>query len=135
MSGMVAAAEPKARAFAALHNRDYRTYFIGWMLTMMGDNVEHVISYWAIFQAFHSPVLAGFAVISHWAPYLLFGVYFGALADRYDCRKLILASQCVYLGVSLTWSVLFFTGALEVWQAVVLLSLHGLGSAISAPAV
>jgi MFS family permease len=127
-------AAPRARAFAALHNRDYRAYFGGWMLTMMGDNMEHVISYWALFQAFHSPVLAGFAVISHWAPYLLFGVYFGALADRYDCRKLIMVSQCVYLGVSLTWSLLFFTGALEVWQAVILLALHGLGSAIGSPA-
>ena len=37
MSGTLAAAEPKARAFAALHNRDYRFYFVGWMLTMMGE--------------------------------------------------------------------------------------------------
>jgi MFS family permease len=104
------------------------------MLSMMGDNVEHVISYWVLFQAFHSPVLAGFAVISHWAPHLLFGVYFGALADRYDCRRIIQASQVLYLGVSLTWSVLFLTGAIEVWHAVVLLTLHGLGSAIGSSA-
>ena len=46
-------------------------------------------SYWGIFQSFHSPTLAGFAVISHWLPYLIFSVYAGALADRFDCRKLI----------------------------------------------
>jgi MFS family permease len=79
-------------------------------------------------------VLAGFAVISHWAPHLLFGVYFGALADRYDCRRIIQASQLLYLGVSLTWSVLFLTGAIEVWHAVILLTLHGLGSAIGSSA-
>ena len=60
---------------------------------MTADNIEHVISYWVIYQAFHSPMLAGFAVISHWMPFLLFSVYSGALADRYDCRKLIQAGQ------------------------------------------
>ena len=63
-------------------------YFITTMLAMMADNIEHVISYWVLFQTFHSPVLAGFAVISHWTPFLLFSVYFGALADRFDCRKI-----------------------------------------------
>jgi hypothetical protein len=51
------------------------------MLVMMADNVEHVISYWMIFQKFHSPELGGFAVFSHWLPFLLFSVPAGALAD------------------------------------------------------
>ena len=38
---------------------------------MTAESVEHVISYWVIFETFHSPTLAGFAVISHWVPYLL----------------------------------------------------------------
>ena len=59
------------------------------MLSMMADNIEHVITYWVLFQKFHSPALAGFAVISHWVPSLFFSVYFGSLADRYDCRKVI----------------------------------------------
>jgi predicted LPLAT superfamily acyltransferase len=80
-------------AFAALRHRDYRRYFSVIMLSQMGDNIEHVISYWMLFQKFHSPVLGGFAVISHWTPFLFFSVYFGALADRHDCRRVIQASQ------------------------------------------
>ena len=71
----------------------------------MGDNIEHVISYWLLFQKFHSPVLGGFAVISHWTPFLFFAVYFGALADRHDCRRVIQASQFLYAMVSLTWAI------------------------------
>ncbi|HEX2933556.1 MAG TPA: MFS transporter, partial [Candidatus Binatia bacterium] len=56
-------------AFAALHHADYRKYFFVIMAAQMGDNIEHVISYWMLFQKFHSPVLAGFAVISHWTPF------------------------------------------------------------------
>jgi len=86
-------AAPLAPRFAALHTRDYRRYFALSLVAMTADNIEHVISYWVIYQAFHSPMLAGFAVISHWMPFLLFSVYAGALADRYDCRKLIQAGQ------------------------------------------
>ena len=121
-------------AFAALHHREYRLYFITNMLSMMADNIEHVISYWVIFQAFHSPVLGGFAVISHWTPFLLFSVYFGGLADRYDCRRIIQAAQVLYMGVSLAWGILFLTGTIQVWHACALLVIHGLAGVLWQPA-
>ena len=68
------------RRFAALRNRDCRPYLFGALLAMMADNIEHVITYWVLWQRFHSPALAGFQVTSHWVPFLLFSVYFGALA-------------------------------------------------------
>ena len=58
------------------------------MVGLIAENIAHVISYFVIYQAFHSPTLGGFAVISHWVPYLLFSVYSGGFADRFDCRKL-----------------------------------------------
>jgi MFS family permease len=100
----------------------------------MADNIEHVISYWVIFQAFHSPTLAGFAVISHWTPFLVLGVWFGGLADRYDCRKIIIASQVAFILASLAWALLFLTGTLQTWHAVVLLIVHGLAGALWSPA-
>ena len=112
----------------------FRAYFTTGLLSMMADNVEHVISYWVIFQAFHSPTLAGFAVISHWTPFLVLGVWFGGLADRYDCRKIIIASQAAFILASLAWAVLFLTGTLQTWHAVVLLIIHGLAGALWSPA-
>jgi hypothetical protein len=44
---------------------------------------EHVITYWVLWQKFHSFALTGFEVISHWLPFLLLSPYFGALADRH----------------------------------------------------
>ena len=104
---------PSPARFAALHERDYRRYFALSLLSMAADNIEHVISYWVIFQKFHSPTLGGFAVISHWLPFLLFSVYTGALADRYDCRKLIQVGQALFMLASLTWGVLFLTDSLR----------------------
>src|SRR5256712_7408195 len=120
-------------AFAALHHRDYRRYFFVIMLSQMGDNIEHVISYWLLYQKFHSPVLAGFAVISHWTPFLFFSVYFGALADRHDCRRVIQAAQLMYASVSLTWAILFLTDTIQVWHACVLLVIHGMAGVLGSP--
>ena len=80
-------------AFAALRHRGFRAYFIATALAMMADNIEHVITYWVMFERFHSPALGGVAVLTHWLPFLLFSVYFGALADRFDSRRIIQISM------------------------------------------
>ncbi|MGH7311954.1 MAG: MFS transporter, partial [Candidatus Rokuibacteriota bacterium] len=123
-----------ALRFAALHVRDYRRYFVATLLAMTGDSIEHVISYWVIFQRFHSPTLAGFAVISHWVPFLLFSAYTGALADRHDCRKLIQASQALYGLATVAWGVLILTDSLQIWHAVVILLVHGAAGVVGGTA-
>src|SRR5688572_2889821 len=125
---------PSPPRFAALRVAPYRRYFLLSQMSMMADNIEHVISYWVMFQAFHSPALAGFAVISHWVPFLLFSLHMGALADRYDCRKMIQISQVLYVVASITWGLLFLAGTLEMWHAVVILLIHGAAGVIAAPA-
>ena len=104
------------------------------MLAMMADNIEHVISYWIIFQKFESPALGGFAVFSHWVPFLLFSVYAGALADRFDPRRIIQLGMVLFMAVSLGWGILILTDSLEMWHAAVLLVVHGLAGVIWAPA-
>jgi MFS family permease len=124
----------KQVAFAALHHPSFRVFFVCTMLAMMADNIEHVVSYWLLFQKFHSPALAGFAEISHWTPFLLLSVYFGGIADRYDCRKVIQLAQLLFMAVSATWAILFFTDRIQMWHAGVLLVLHGIAGVIWAPA-
>jgi len=122
------------RRFAALRDRYSRPYLFTAGLSMMGDNIEHVITYWVLWQTFHSPALVGFQVVSHWLPFLLLSVWFGGLAERYDCRRLIQIAQGLFMLVSVCWGLLFLTGTLDVWEACVLLVLHGCAGALWAPA-
>lgn len=124
----------KAKSFAALRHPACRIYLLGTMLAMMADNIEHVISYWIIYQKFQSPALGGFAVISHWAPFLFFSVYAGALADRFDPRRVIQAGMALFMVASLGWGVLFLTDTLEQWHAAVLLMIHGMAGVLWNPA-
>jgi len=126
--------QPAPKSFAALRHRGARHYLVGAALAMMADNIEHVISYWIIYEKFHSPALGGFAVISHWAPFLLFSFYAGALADRYDPRRVIQLGMVMFMAVSAGWGFLFWTDSLEMWHAGVLLVIHGLAGVLWSPA-
>ncbi len=122
------------RAFAALRVPGYGIYLFGSALAMTADSIEHVISYWIVFQKFQSPALGGYAVISHWLPFLFFSVSAGALADRFDPRRIIQAGMLLFIACSLGWGVLFMTDALALWHAVGLFSLHGIDGVLWGPA-
>ncbi len=118
-------APPAPPAFAALRHRGFQAYFFTYLVAMMADNIEHVISYWVAFQKFQSPALGGFAVVSHWLPFLLFSVPVGALADRFDPRRIIQAGMLLFMTASLGWGYFFVTDSLQMWHAMVLLVIHG----------
>jgi MFS family permease len=127
------AQEPAHRSFAALRDPGFRPYFIYSALAMMADSVEHVISYWVVFQKFQSPALGGYAILSHWLPMLFFGVLMGALADRFDSRRLIQIGMLLFMACSLAWGVLFFTDSLQAWHAAAILTVHGIASVFWGP--
>jgi MFS family permease len=126
--------QPQHQAFAALRRPGYGAYLFGSMLAMAADSIEHMISYWIVFEKFQSPALGGYAVISHWAPFLFFSIWSGALADRFDPRRIIQAGMILFMLCSLAWGVLFVSGTLEVWHAVVIFTVHGFAGVLWSPA-
>jgi len=129
--------EPAERkvSFAALRVPGARVFLLLMGLVMMADSIEHVISYWVIFKRYDSPALAGFAVISHWVPFLLFSVHVGALADRFDPRRIVQIGMVLFIVASVGWSVLILVDELAEWHAAVLLVIHGLAGVFWSPAM
>jgi MFS family permease len=125
MSDATSLSVERPQAFGALRLPGYGVYLVTFLLTMMADNVEHVISYWVAFQRFHSPALGGFAVVSHWLPYLAFSVWVGALNDHLDSRRLIQAGALLFIVASAGWGYFFVSGTLQMWHAMALLVIHG----------
>jgi MFS family permease len=116
---------PARPSFAAMRHPGFRALFLTSTVAMMADNIEHVISYWVVFQKFQSQALLGFAVVSHWLPFLMFSVAAGALADRFDPRRIIQCGMALFIIASLGWGYFFITDTLQMWHAMVLLVIHG----------
>lgn len=110
---------------SALRLPGFRAFLATFMFAMMADNIEHVISYWVAFQKFHSPALGGFAVVSHWLPFLGLSVWVGGLNDRFDTRRLIQAGMLLFIAASAGWGYFFLTDSLQMWHAMLLLTVHG----------
>ena len=125
MTEAPSSAPSASRSFAAMRHSGFRAQFITYVFSMMADNIEHVISYWLVFQKFHSPALGGFAVLSHWLPFLLFSVASGALAERFDPRRVIQYGMGLFILASLAWGYFFVTDTLQMWQAMLILVIHG----------
>ncbi len=128
------AAAATARASSALSHPGFRVFFICVAAVMTADFCEHVISYWVMWEKFHSTWLAGYAVISHWLPFLLLSIPSGALGDRFDTRRIIQVGMLIFASVSLAWGALFLSGKLEMWHACVLLVVHGMAGVLWNPA-
>ena len=120
-------------SFGALRQGHFRAYFCFTMLAMMADNIEHVISYWVIYELFQWPELQGFAVISHWSPFLLLSWYVGLLSDRFDCRRVIQWAMILYFVLTIAWAYFIMTGTLRVWHACALLVVHGVAGVLWSP--
>ena len=101
---------------------------------MTADVIEHVLSYYVMFQKFHSPRLAGFAVMAHWVPYLTLSVWAGGLAERFDPRRVIQAGMVLFVFCSLAWGWVFLSGNAQPWHAGVLLCVHGFAGVLWSPA-
>ena len=119
--------------FPALRVPQFRLYWATSTASMVGDNVEHVIGYWLIWELTHEPFWLGYAVFAHWVPFLLFSLHSGAWADRFDNRRLLHVSQALYYLCSGALGLLYITGQLQLWHMVILLLVHGFAGVVQLP--
>ncbi len=123
--------------FAALRVRTFRWYWIlGW-ISSTGDGMENVIRAFLVVDLVglsSAPFWLGMMLFAHWVPFTLFSLYGGALADRYDNRKVQILAQVLLLTAAIGTAVTTLTGIVTVWWLFGLLLLHGFAGAIGGPA-
>ena len=72
-------------------------------------------------------------MLSHWLPFLLFSVAVGALADRFDPRRIIQCGMVLFIVASVGWGFFFSPTRLQMWHAMVLLVIHGCAGVLWQP--
>jgi MFS family permease len=123
-----------SRTFSSLRNhRNYRLYFFGQIVSVSGTWMQDTALPWLILGLTHSPVYVGFLVFARYAPFMLFGLHSGVLADRFDNRRTVIVTQSGSLLVAAGLAVLAFSGVAEVWPYFVLAFLGGAALVFDAP--
>ena len=119
--------------FRSLRVRNYRLYAAGQLVSLTGTWMQRVAQDWLVLELTNSGTALGIVTALQFLPSLLFGLWGGVLADRYDKRKLLLATQTGLALVALILGVLDVTGIVQYWQVLVLALALGLVSAIDSP--
>jgi MFS family permease len=122
------------RSFASLEVRNYRLYFGGQVVSLAGNWMQIVAELWLVLLLTGSGFAVGLATALQFSGILLFGAIGGALADRFDKRKLLMISQT---GMAVPAAVLFALtalGAVEAWMVFAVIALRGLVLAVDNPA-
>ena len=108
----------------ALANRDFRLFWLGQLVSLIGTWMQSVGQAWLVLQLTSSAFLLGLLTALQFTPMLCFAIFAGAFADRLPKRRLLLTTQSL-LGVqALTLSILVWTGHVRYWHVAILATLH-----------
>ncbi|MGP9018909.1 MFS transporter [Streptomyces sp. BR1] len=123
------------RTFAsvALH-RNYRLFFAGQTVSLLGSWVQKFAQVWLVADLTGSSGSAlGTLVACQFAPYAVLGLFGGAIGDRLDHHRAIIATQAVLAGCAVALTALAYGGSLQVWQVDAIAAVQGTVMVVDTP--
>jgi MFS family permease len=120
--------------FAALRHRNYRLWFFGQTLSVMGTWAQSVAQGWTVYELTGSELALGIIQFFASLPTLFLMVPAGAIADRLPKRKLVMIAQVAMMLQAFALAALAATGALRVWHVAILAACNGVANSFDAPA-
>ena len=117
----------------AFRHRNYRLLFAGQSLAVLGNWVQHLAMSWLVYRLTGSAWLLGVTGFSSQIAILALAPFAGLWADRFDRRKLLLATQFAAMVPAFALAALAWADAIEIWHVVVLAAIFGVVMAIEVP--
>jgi len=122
------------KLFASLDNRDYRLYYLSQLVSLNGTWMQTVAQSWLVYRLTGSSTMLGIVTFAALFPVLLLTLPAGALADRVDRRKLLIAAHGLAILQAIVLAVLTLLDLIQVWQIIILALLLGVIHAVEIPA-
>src|SRR5256885_2982160 len=121
------------RAFVALRHRNFRLFWFGQLISLIGTWMQSIGQAWLVLQLTHSAWLLGVVGALQFLPIMLFSLFGGVLADRLPKRRVLLFTQSfAMLQAAVLW-ILVASGQIQIWEVLVLASLLGLTNSVDMP--
>ncbi|MBO0732516.1 MAG: MFS transporter, partial [Acidimicrobiaceae bacterium] len=121
------------RTFSSLHIRNFRWFFAGQSVSLIGTWMQSVAQSWLVFTLTRSGTAVGVVVALQTLPILLLGPLGGTIADRFGKYRILFWTQALAGVQAAVLAVLALTGSVQLWQLYLMAALLGLINMIDNP--
>ncbi|WP_068838314.1 MFS transporter [Pontibacter akesuensis] len=111
--------------FRALSSRNYKLFFVGQGISLIGTWMQQIALSWLVYRLTDSVFLLGAVTFSSQIPSFLLGPFAGVLADKFDRHKVLLVTQSLSMLQASTLAVLVLTNTIEIWHVLALSAVLG----------
>jgi MFS family permease len=120
--------------FRALRHRNYRLFFCGQIISLIGTWMQSIAQSWLVYTLTKSSLLLGLVAFTGQIPIFLFAPLGGLFADRYSRYRTVIATQTASMVLAFILAALTLLGHIHVWEIILLSALLGLVNAFDIPA-
>ena len=121
------------RGFTAFRHYNYRLYFGGQLVSLIGTWMQNIGQGWLVLQLTHSPFYLGVVTALQSLPVLFFALLGGVVADRFPKNRLLVVTQSTMALLALVLALDVSAGTVRVWHIYILATLLGLVQSVDAP--
>jgi len=125
---------PLALLRALHHHRNFRLFFAGQLISLIGTWMQSVAQSWLVYRLTGSSELLGLIGFAAQGPVFLLSVLGGVVADRFERRRVLLLTQSLSMALATLLAVLTLSGEIVLWQVFTLAALLGVTNAFDIPA-
>ena len=122
------------RTFGSLDTHNYRLYFFGDLVSHIGGWMQTMAEAWLVFTLTHNGAAVGATFGFRFLPVLLFGLWGGTIADRFNRRKLMLITESAAAVLAIVLWLIVLTDVVQVWMVFALAVGLGMVTVIDQPA-
>lgn len=121
--------------FSSLRNRNFRIYIAAQIGSNIGSWIQITAENWLVLQLTDSGLALGITNALQFGPLVFFGLYGGVIADRFDRRRLLIATQCALALLAAATGLLVATNLIQLWMIWTAALLLGLIMSVDRPAL
>jgi MFS family permease len=122
------------RVLAPLRERNFALLWMGMTVSLLGDGVLLVALAWKVYELSNTPSALALVGLAMTVPHVALLLLGGVASDRFDRRRVMIASDAVRGASVAAIGVLSITGDLRLWHVVLAVAVYGAGTAFFGPA-
>ncbi|NMG18754.1 MFS transporter [Brasilonema bromeliae] len=131
---MNAQATRKSPLLPAFRSRNYRLFFAGQGISLIGSWMTQLATIWLVYHLTNNPFMLGVVGFTSQIPSFFLTPLGGVFVDRFSRHRILIGTQILAMIQSLALAVLTFTGMIQIWHIIALSLLQGFINAFDAPA-